>query len=466
MLYKKMKYLLEEVGEPEEAADMKLHPDRFDELFKSKNPETHFALANNPATPPHILSKMSDSYDPNLTKAVAGNPNTPGHVLANLFFKRGHTAEILNNPALALHVLETPPEASHEKPADAFLNQMLHMAKSPDNPYAAYNSDESLILGSTNTSVVDNFAAHSDPKLRASAAHNPSISKSSAQELVTDPSPLVRNRIASQETKLNPEHIELLSRDPIAAVRERIAGNRYTKPEIIHRLADDPDSDVVERVARRSTIHPDTEAKLAKNPDPHIRGLIAQNDFASPHTLTNLANDPDLEVKKHVAWHRNTPKKALHMLATKEHAVTADPNNELENNLANETNKYIRSAVASNDNTHADTLKYLASLPSNDLDYKIAGHPNASPDILHSLALRMDDNGDETTAYNLAAHTETPEKTLHLLHNYPDEGIRRIVAGHKNTGKHTHTSMLKDQDSDVRRAAKIALKNNNYLEDY
>lgn len=77
------------------------------ELLKLKDQEIRLRLAENPASPPDVLAKLSDDPDPDVRAFVAGNPSTPKHIVQRLSEDEHGDIRysMASNPCLPLEIL-------------------------------------------------------------------------------------------------------------------------------------------------------------------------------------------------------------------------------------------------------------------------------------------------------------------------------------------------------------------------
>lgn len=150
--------------------------------------------------------------------------------------------------------------------------------------------------------------------------------------------------------------------------------------------------------------------------------------------------------------------------------------------LAEHASSFVKSAVARNPHTTADTLRILAAAGDKYVDSRIAGHPNTPADLLAALASSTDGfvqagvasnpNADPSALERLAsagarvrervaANKATPAETLLALATDREAEIRIGVARNRNTPDAAVIILSGDSEAEVRHALARRLADRN-----
>lgn len=126
-------------------------------------------------------------------------------------------------------------------------------------------------------------------------------------KLARDPDPLVRQTVGDRIERcqsLPDEAVEILARDPVAAVRASVierAGDALAED-----LATDPDPWVRVLAAGAGRLSAETMVLLAHDADVRVRRALTWSEHVSGPVLTVLATDPDPDVRRAVTFHSAT----------------------------------------------------------------------------------------------------------------------------------------------------------------
>ena len=224
-------------------------------------------IAQNPNTPPGVLTRLSRSEHTKVLSCAANHPNTPLEALERL--------------------------ATH---AEWEVRKAVAMNSA---------SPESLLVC---------LASDRRREVRAEAATNPRLPNSALSEMAHDRSYKVRQAVATTPS-LPRRLLETLASDPDGRVRWEIAHKEETPPEMLAGFAADPDPRVRSITALNESTPEDAVARLAEDSDYDVLRSVAFNPKAPPATLTKFAQSEDKHLRWDVASNPSTPPAALELLA-------------------------------------------------------------------------------------------------------------------------------------------------------
>jgi hypothetical protein len=128
------------------------------------------------------------------------------------------------------------------------------------------------------------------------------------------------------ENKVNPDILELLSRDPYAKVRASVAKRSDLPQDMLLQLAQDPAAAVQHSLIKNKSIDADRLTAMAQTSHPRMRELATQHPNTPIPILEMLVADPRLA--EHLARNPNTPTATLQKIAaagTEDIALTQNP---------------------------------------------------------------------------------------------------------------------------------------------
>jgi hypothetical protein len=188
-----------------------------------------------------------------------------------------------------------------------------------------------------------------------------------AQNQLNDLAYRISVRQILAENKVNPDILELLSRDPYTKVRASVAKRSDLPQEILLRLAEDQAEAVQHSLIKNKSIDADRLTIMAQTPYPRMRELAAQHPNTPIPILEMLVADSLLA--EHIARNPNTPAATLQKIAD---AGTQ--------NIALTQNPQIADAIVQ------PILAKLAIDPSYTIRKLVARHPQTPRLILTQLA--------------------------------------------------------------------------------
>lgn len=345
------------------------------------------ADAADPTTPPARLAELAGSTDDAVRAKVATNPAAPQATLETLGtdhaapVRRGVAGHCLA-PQLVLEALAT----------DAAEEVRQAVATNPA-------TQESLLWSLSRDEV---------PQVRRSVVAHPAASMDLLRQLAKDSDSGVRMAVASQPRAPH-DAFDALARDADMFVRVGVAENPAAPRTALALLAADPESRVRKGTAENSRLPHDLAGLLADDQDPLVIGSLAENPAIPALVLDRLGSHSD-------GWVRNAANKAAraHQLS-----AAADPGtlpNELQKLAAHEALD-VKSAVAGNLATPAETLLALAGDGRVSVELAAAGNPSSPVDALRRLASMPFGSGQVHSA--IAGNPRTPPDLLSVLARPP-----------------------------------------------
>jgi len=372
----KIRILLEAVEDLELARNPEADPEKLQDLY-------HKVLGHRKAP------AYTDSDQEEVTQELTKNPNITPNMWTKLLSH--HPKEALENPALDLWKLENPDFIkSHGIQAD-YLNAILHTGK-----VERYSSDYfKELMAMDHVGRLKQDIEVIDPSIHPDA-HK--LLHTLAQHSDSG----IRNAVA-QNTETHPNTLALLSGDPHPEIRKQVAYHNYTPKDIASNLIKDPEYEVKSAVAYRSDVS-NLDNIQDFIDDPIMRRKLANNMNASPELLRKIYN-------------------------------TNDPYHHIE--------------LLHNRNLPPDVAIALSKSPITAVQRHLVYHKNVPPEALHNLV-----GSDSSDVINgIATNNNTHPNTLELLGKHSDPLVRLYVAQHKNTPIDTKIKLTDDPDFKVSRAA-------------
>ena len=255
-----------------------------------------------------------------------------------------------------------------------------------------------------------------------------------AAALSADPSYGVRDKMVR-----HPDGCRFL-RDSLAGdrewrVRAAVAFWGDVSDATLLRLVDDPDPTVRSSLTQRSDGGVDALlSRLAEDPDPVVRGAVVTTGRCDEGLLAGFAVDPDHSVRIHVAslWyptgHGNCPPRLLAQ-------------------LAGDTSRGVRRAVAANPDAPEEVLARLGSDPERDVRNE-AALKIRSVRVLERLA--VDERWEVRDG--AARHISAPERVLQHLCDDPAVAVRVSLARRGRCLPAIVERLASDEHPAVRRA--------------
>ena len=426
--------------------------------------ETLQLVAAHPSTPPASLRNLADSRSPDILVALMGNPTLSADDLAALLPRlrtirpfelrerlaasgriRAAAAEALcddhdvrvrttlaRNSAVPAEVLSRLAEDSEPSVRLAVLlngRASAELATSLAEPLLTSSSDEVLLEALSSVGRRDDLDLPADlledaldrlsksrlrdPDLRCIAAGDPRTGPPTLARLAQSADDGVR-RAAAGNPRTPSAALEALSCASESSVRAAAAGNEALDIRLLVALVHDEKPEVRTSAARNSRLDPLLLDALLHDEEISVRAAALGNPSTRPEdkasavkrsdrawreaapsraNLEEMIADTRAEVRIRPAYDPRTPPDILVLLggerrsAKVRRAVAANPNAsaELLASLANDKDEDVRRAIAFNRATPPGILAYLAR-SSIDLAILVALNPAAPTRILDALA--------------------------------------------------------------------------------
>ena len=181
----------------------------------------------------------------------------------------------------------------------------------------------------------------------------------------------------------------------------------------------------------------------------------------SPEILEELAENKDSYVRSAVARNPNTPPEALKKLAEDENEyirgrIAENPSTPAEAfmKLAEDEDWSVKGAVAMNPNTPSEILMKLAEDENEIVTSNVAKNPNTPAEALMKLA----EDEDKWMRYDVAKNPSIPAEILKKLAEDEDVVVRHKVAENPRTPAEILRKLAKDENGDVRNVARRRLE--------
>lgn len=199
-------------------------------------------VAQDTATAAARLRELSQDRSTAVREAVAGNPSTPPELLFELARDKSHLVRYAvvhnNNPRAWAAALASPDDGTR---AELALRKDLD-----EQTTAALLEDPSwkvrceLALRTPSPTALARLVRDPDPRVRASAPHNPIITEADVELLANDRSAHVRASAAGSHG-ISPDTLTRLARDRSAAVRWVVLTANPQRLDLAEIIAGDTD---------------------------------------------------------------------------------------------------------------------------------------------------------------------------------------------------------------------------------
>ena len=268
-----------------EAESHETPPARLEELYYRFPAVSREVIAQNPNTPPTLLEKLSQVKA--LQPLIAQNPNTPMATLYELWAT--HPMRLLQNPALALWLLESPDfwGALPER-VQAALARLGSLE--PDLLRTLWRSGAHSarvgILGNPRAPVDILEAGASEQYLAQSVAMRHDLTESIWLQLLGSPSPTTRAQAEKNPTK--PERLFSLCK----RLGWLSAWSGYAKRELDDHLTED-------------------DLTLLASGGPYLQLLVVKHPKVTAEVLARLSLSKDVALLQAVAQHPNSSDEVL-----------------------------------------------------------------------------------------------------------------------------------------------------------
>lgn len=262
-----------------------------------------FEAAAHPNTDPAKLQQLALHDDEGIKQRVAQNPNTPPHVLSSLF-KNGFHNEVQENPALPLIHLEDPNFMNQLIGDEPAITDVHYNYKHPQLLAHAANHPEDYVrsFAAKNVNTPENvlskliFDPEEYPEVQANAVSNKNMPIEKLASLISHPSTKVRTSLAKRDD-LPEEFIKKLVKDPQEDVRKALFHDKDVDVRTLHSFKNDSSPKVREMVAWHKNADKDLLHHLAQDDNKEVRARVATRKDLHPETVKLLKNDPDVYVR-------------------------------------------------------------------------------------------------------------------------------------------------------------------------
>lgn len=389
-------------------------------LAKVLNPKTK-------AGPLRTLSRGANSRHVFVQRIIARHPNCAPSLKGQ--FAQYLYSDLVQNPSIALQLLENPQAISPEPCAEWILKEWGSNANMPGH-------------------VSRYFLQGDDPKLARIAIDSWTSLLRDQQRWVLTSDIHVRKRIANK-CKLNRFMYETLAHDPKESVRELIAKKKVRSAKTMQHLSQDKSATVRAAIAQNKSVKKPAEQEVPlefANKGPKRQRLKLTKEATDPQILQQFVADRDAEVRLAVARNQQTPAAALEQLAL-------------------EQNEDLLDAVADHENTAVSILETLSSHSSDKIRATVARHQQLPDAIIRQLL------NDPVAAVRLRAFrqyerykggkdTFSDYSVLNQMSQDSEDSIRRIVA------KYTKDNAIQQQYStDNSQYVRKTLAENQHLDE-
>lgn len=461
----------------QEASQENTSGDRLEEIANI-SVELARLVANNLATPPKLLTKLSRSQDFLTRRNVATNANTPSEILIKL--AQEFPDEFFGNPVLNLITLEYPKFfeiipintlirlSQSEAASDYFLRAVENlMLTFSENSITSpnYHTDEHhnavielllIMIKNPRTSVdfIKKMLSNSDSFIQENVqlhiVNSGEITgnwKEKVQRLI--PRTKIKNQyfvtlkqLKRLKTISGSPFLKILSfqeiTEPLTPYLSSKVDEKYTDSsrwlqEICIEYLEEEENDPLKQ---RNTINDRNSAVLLKVLKERDSGRNQQENLAiNPKTpreiLAKLALVKDPEVREKVARNPQTPVKILEKLAKDENewvrrCITENPKapSHILEELSKNADFWIYHALVVNPNTPSSTLAYLASFNDWELNQKILIHPHTDLSVLLKILKE-----NESLCVRLLSKENIPDIILVELLSHPSEEVLKFSVG-------------------------------------
>ena len=304
-------------------------------------------VAHNRAVAAALLEEMSRSHDWETRYAVASHPNASPRALKRL----GGDERVVVRCAAA-RAPKAPVAVLEALAADDEMWVRAHAASNRSVPPASLRA----LLG-------DRYAA-----VRAAAVSNAALAVELTAECVGDRAKGVRAAVA--ERLVDPEVLAVLATDPKREVRLAVGYNASTPPGVLGVLAGDSCGEVRAAAAGQRATPLWVLGVLAGDDYWWVRYSLATNTSAPAETLWTLAGDEDPAVSAQAAQHAAMSPQRLQTLAAHDDrwlrgavALNTAASSELLEALADDDDSEVRRCVCDNDRAPECVVDALRSDP-------------------------------------------------------------------------------------------------------
>lgn len=360
------------------------------------------AEASDPLTAPARLRSLGcqQDADPELRRVVASNPNTPFEALQRLC--TSFPAEVLNNPSLALYLMEQPRGLladsvaiqkilSCEAMPAWFFEALLGLWEPDTESYVMRSLGEWLARQpGTPPALVEKLCTCANPQARVLASQRADAPAAVLGQLVAAGSDEALVKPVKRRPPVAPEVLrEVAAMGHWGAML--VASHPQAPVALLESLGLDPRPGVVAAVAANLASPPALLERLASHPSYVVRSRAASNPASPERVLRVLAQSKEHELIRVVIDHPKAPPDLLLSLArerslTGSLAAASQSPPELLSSYVNDTSVYVRRRAARNPATPPEALEKF----THDVRYEVRLatllHPALPPEAAERLA--------------------------------------------------------------------------------
>lgn len=433
-------------------------------------------VAQNPAAPADLLTKLASDRNKITQKAVASNPNTPTEILMKLGVK--FPQEFLNNPIFELLLLENP-NFILAMPVET-LKSILKLKELPEYILilASQHLDKKVVLAVANNpltsrAILERLSESPHQKVADAAKLHVNYPTEITEEMILLPSVVLGPFLKKSQlgTDYNYEmrlgFIEAIPLFLLSLItfeaRLTLAGNFRIPLSYLEVLAKDAEFQVRAEVAKNPNTTITMLRDLAKTQSLNVRLGLASNPNTPLDILEGLAKSKSEILLFQLASNPTTPVTILEKLG---HTINSllirrvlanNPSTPL--SLKQELSVYlpedleilgkhkksaVRQWVASNLDTPESVLETLAQDWDLDVQRQVAKNPKTPKSVLRTLFQSSD---DDWILAELASNINTPINFLKTLAQHPWESIRERVIINPKTPVSVLETLAKTEES-------------------
>jgi hypothetical protein len=346
-------------SEPTDEALLTKSRPKLDQLALSPDVLVRLGVADNTATTPETLARLTNDAEDRVRAVAAGNKYTPQEALRKL---------IKNGASYGVLLAIAGNKGASPKTLSLLATSVLAGTLDSDDKLrifrAAINQKSFPALAFSKLMPVK--------KLRPQIAKHPRTPTALLEILAQDEDPAVRKAVTSNSKApvailqlLRKDEDDTTAYDALYALERAAASS--TTPSDLEQLAGDEDGGVRLAVAENLDAPPAVLERLADDKDRGVRIAVLKNPNTPPAALERFAADDDDRLRRLAARHPNTPPAVLERLASDEdsglrYAAGANPATPLAalDRLAGDDDEFVRRAVSEHRNTPRATLERLA----------------------------------------------------------------------------------------------------------
>jgi hypothetical protein len=275
------------------------------------------AVAENPATPPEIASRLESSSRPEAREARSWN-TSPGRLAELADRLQGFLrSEIAANPSTPVDTLK----GLAADPDPTVSSRLARNARAPRDVLevlamstSEYTRKEVAANRNSPASVLRELASDSSLDVRAAALRNPNMPPDVLAAFANTSHSRIRQAVAANRS--TPAHVLAgLASDRTVAVRSSLARNPILPRDRLGRLAEDLSQAVREAAAENTRAPADVLSRLANDADRSVRLAVLTNPMSPSEVLSQLGADADALLRLKVAGDPRTPAAVLARLA-------------------------------------------------------------------------------------------------------------------------------------------------------